>query len=278
MFPLLSTDDLADRLDGMTPPVVLDVRWRLQGPPGRLSYDEGHVPSAVFVDVDNDLAGPAGPGGRHPLPEPEPLQGVLRAAGVRTGQPVVAYDDGDGSVAARAWWLLRWAGHREVAVLDGGFAAWCADGRPVTTRQPTPDRGDLVVRPGHMPVVDAAAAARTARDGVLLDARAFPRYTGESEPVDAKAGHVPGAVHAPFSGHVDDNGRWRSPAQLAERFARLGADDKPAAVYCGSGVTATSVVLAAEIAGLAPPSLYAGSWSHWSGDDERPVATGPEPG
>ncbi len=283
MRPVISTSELADLLDSEHPPTVLDVRWRLGGPPGRESYHEAHVPGAVFLDVDRDLASEPGPRGRHPLPDPESLQRTLRAAGVSESRPVIAYDDADGSVAARAWWLLRWSGHRRVAVLDGGFAAWRSEGRPVSRAEPRPAPGDVVVRPGALPMLDADGAAKLARHGVLLDARAPQRYTGETEPVDPRPGHVPGAVNAPFSAHVGEGGRWRSPEELARHFATLGVDvDTPVGAYCGSGVTACSVVLALELAGLSgperPAALYAGSWSNWVADPARPAATGPEPG
>lgn len=279
MHPLVSTEKLASLLAETDPPVVLDVRWRLRGVPGAQSYLEGHLPGAVFLDVDTDLAAAPGDGGRHPLPDPERLQEVLRAAGVRAGHPVVAYDDGDGSIAARAWWLLRWAGHRQAAVLDGGFAAWASEGRPVTDEVPDPAAGDVEVRPGQLSVLDTEQAAAVAREGVLLDARAHPRYTGESEPVDPRAGHIPGALNAPFSEHIGDDGRWRGPDELARRFAALGVrDGVPAGAYCGSGVTASSVVLASEVAGFATFALYPGSWSQWARDPRRPAATGEEPG
>jgi thiosulfate/3-mercaptopyruvate sulfurtransferase len=281
MRPLISTTDLATALAGPAGdrPVVLDVRWRLAGPPGADSYREGHVPGAVFADLDRVLAAEPGDGGRHPLPDPADLQRDLRAAGVRAGAPVVAYDDADGSVAARAWWLLRWAGHDEVAILDGGYAAWTAGGHPVSTDEVHPEPGDLEVRPGGMPVLDADEAAALARDGLLLDARAPQRYTGETEPVDPRPGHIPGAVNAPFAAHTDDGGTWRTPEELAARFAELGLrPGEPVGAYCGSGVTASSVVLALELAGHPGAGLYAGSWSHWSRDPQRPAATGPLPG
>lgn len=277
---LVSTGELATMLASPEPPVVLDVRWRLAGPPARADYDTAHVPGAVFVDLDAELAAPPGPGGRHPLPEPAALQAVLRAAGINTDSLVVAYDDRDGSVAARAWWLLRWAGHDAVAVLDGGYAAWSAGGRTVTANIPIPTPGNIVVAPGGMPVLDADDAAALARHGVLLDARAPERYSGQVEPVDPKAGHVPGAVNAPFAGHVGADGHWRSAAELAGRFTDLGVSDAVSVgAYCGSGVTASSVVLALELSGLLdrPAALYAGSWSNWSADPARPVATGRAP-
>jgi thiosulfate/3-mercaptopyruvate sulfurtransferase len=281
-LPLISPADLAALLDGAEPPTVLDVRWRLGGPPGRLAYDDFHVPSAVYLDLDTDLAAPPGPGGRHPLPSAGQLQAVLRAAGVRQDHLVVVYDDRDGSVAARAWWLLRWAGHTPVRVLDGGFTRWHDEGLPVTPEVPEPAPGDVVVRPGHMPVLEADEAAALARSGVLLDARAPERYRGDVEPVDPRAGHIPGARNAPFAGHTGEDGRWQPAAALAERFAALGvAPGVPVGAYCGSGVTAASVVFAMEVAGVRtadhPAALYAGSWSQWCTDPARPVATGDQP-
>ncbi|HWD03870.1 MAG TPA: sulfurtransferase [Amycolatopsis sp.] len=279
MGPLITPARLAALPDAERP-VVLDVRWRLAGPPGADSYREAHLPGAVFVDLDTALAAPPGEGGRHPLPAPADLQRELRKAGVRAARGVVVYDDADGSVAARAWWLLRWAGHHDVAVLDGGYAAWLAEGHEVTAVVPRPEPGDFEVRPGGMPVLTADEAAARARDGVLLDARAHVRYTGETEPVDPRAGHIPGAISAPSSDHVGADGRWRRPADLAARFAGLGlTGDTPVGAYCGSGVTASSVVLALEVAGHpVPAALYAGSWSHWSRDPDRPAATGPDRG
>jgi thiosulfate/3-mercaptopyruvate sulfurtransferase len=269
--PLITPTELAGLAET---PVLLDVRWRLVGPPGVEDYRAGHLPGAVFVDLDRDLAAEPGAGGRHPLPTPESLRAALRAAGVRRNHPVVVYDAGDGSVAARAWWLLRWVGHDQVAVLDGGYAAWTAEGRPVSTEVPTPEPGDIEVVPGHMSVLDADEAAELARTGVLLDARAPERYRGDVEPVDPRAGHIPGAVNAPFTGHIGPDGRWRTPEELAKRFADLGVEPGKVGAYCGSGVTASSVVLALEVAGLGQAPLYAGSWSHWCTDPERPVETG----
>lgn len=275
----LAVPDAADR------PVVLDVRWRLGGPPGRADHAAGHLPGAVYLDTDTELAGPPGRAGRHPLPEPAALQDVLRRAGVRrTGPPVVAYDEDNGAVAARAWWLLRWAGlpADRVAVLDGGYRGWVARGLPVTAEPPRPVPGDVVVHPGGMPVLDADAAAALARTGVLLDARAPARYRGETEPVDPRAGHVPGAVNTPATGNVDDGGRWLAPAALAARFTTAGVGPRTAVgAYCGSGINAAALVLALERAGLCPAdrpaALYVGSWSNWSADPQRPAATGPTP-
>ena len=209
---------------------------------------------------------------------------MLRRAGVRADSVVVAYDDGNGAVAARVWWLLRWAGFPadRVAVLDGGWAGWVADGWPTTAEPSRPTEGDVAVRAGGMPVLDADAAAELARSGVLLDARAAPRYRGETEPVDPKAGHIPGARNLPATEIAGPDGRALPPADLARRFAQLGATGAtPIGAYCGSGINATALVLGAEHAGLRPPddpvALYAGSWSHWSSDPSRPVATGADP-
>ncbi len=197
---------------------------------------------------------------------------------------MVAYDDGNCSVAARAWWLLRWAGlpAEQVAVLDGGWAGWVDAGLPSTATPSRPVAGDLVVRPGGMPVLDADDAAKLAGSGVLLDARAAPRYRGDVEPVDPRAGHIPGARNFPSTDIVGPDGRVLPAVDVAGRFAELGATgDGEVGAYCGSGVTASALVLAAEHAGLRAPehpiALYAGSWSNWSADPGRPVATGVDP-
>jgi len=290
--PLIRPTALAELLAvaaTATRPVVLDVRWRLGGPPAHPDYLAGHLPGAVFVDLGAVLAGPPGPAGRHPLPDTTRLVESLASTGVGADSTVVVYDDADGSVAARAWWLLRWLGlaPRQVMVLDGGWAAWTAEGLPVSTVPSDPGRGDLSVpvdggRPAGMPVLDADQAAELARTGTLLDARAPARYRGDTEPVDPRAGHIPGALNAPFALHLGPDGFWRPQTELAERLRDLGVDsDGPAGAYCGSGVTACSVVLAAEYSGLRDPrrplGLYVGSWSHWSADPARPVAVGPSP-
>lgn len=270
---------LAAEMSSGAPPTVLDVRWRLVGPPGRADYAAGHLPGAVFLDLDADLCGSPGAGGRHPLPDPAALQRALRRAGVRTGHPVVVYDGGDGPPAARAWWTLRWAGHQPVRVLDGGYPAWVAAGRPVTPEVPEPAPGDLTVRPGSLPVLDAAAAAALAADGVLIDVRAEPRYRGETEPIDPVAGHIPGAVNLPTTEHVEIDGRLRAAQALRSRFAQIGVQPGVrVGAYCGSGVTAAHTVLALHRIGRTDAVLYVGSWSDWITDPTRPVATGADAG
>ena len=277
---LITVPELEQALAGANPPAVLDIRWQLGGPPGAEDYAAGHVPGAHFLPLDEELAAPAGgaSGGRHPLPDPEALGAALRRAGVSADREVVVYDGATSLAAARAWWLLVWAGHRRVRVLDGGFASWTAAGRPQQQSAPAAEQGDFVPVPGGLPTLDADRAADLARTGVLLDARAGERYRGETEPVDPRAGHIPGAVSAPTAENVQPDGRFRPAAELAERFAGLGV--KPGAevgVYCGSGVTAAHELLALHLAGI-DGVLYPGSWSEWSNQAERPVATGPEHG
>jgi thiosulfate/3-mercaptopyruvate sulfurtransferase len=287
--PLVDARSLAAELTGSEPPVLLDVRWRMGGPPGIEGYRAGHLPGAIYVDLDTDLAAPpGGVGGRHPLPSAEAFAAAMRRAGVRSGHPVVAYDEGDATIAARLWWTLRYFGHEQVRVLDGGLRAWTAAGLPVTTDEPgAVAAGDFEAVPGHLPVLDAAGAAALARSGVLLDARAGNRYRGETEPIDPVAGHIPGALSAPTVGNVGPDGRFLPPDELRRRFADLGvaADGAPGepgsapgvGAYCGSGVTAAHEVLALTLAGV-PAALYVGSWSGWTADPSHPVATGPDPG
>ena len=274
--PLVTAGQLAAELAGPGAPTVLDCRWTLAGGADRDGYGKGHLPGAVFVDLDRDLAAPPGAGGRHPLPAPEAFQAAMRRAGVRDDRPVVAYDQGEPGGAARAWWLLGWFGHPDARVLDGGLGAWVAAGLPVTTETADPDPGDFTARPGGRSLLDAAGAARLAAAGVLLDARAPARYQGLEEPVDPVAGHIPGARNAPMADLVGDHGLV-PPASLRRLLDRHGArPGTPVGVYCGSGVVAAHLVLACEVAGI-PASLYAGSWSDWVTDPSRPVATGPEP-
>ena len=286
--PLTRADQLAADLARGTAPILLDVRWKLGEPSeyGHRAYLAGHIPGARYVSLDQDLAehpdSPVGFRGRHPLPDRERFAAAMRCAGVRADLPVVVYDDGDGTQAARAWWLLRHYGHADVRVLDGGFATWRAAGRPVEQGEPpTPAaEGDFeAVGDGVFTVLDHDGAAAVAANGTLLDARAGARYRGETEPIDPAAGHVPGAVSAPTAENLGADGRFLPPEALAERFAGLGVEaghSGPVAVYCGSGVTATHEILAMAVAGIDPESvaLYEGSWSGWASDPSRAVATG----
>jgi thiosulfate/3-mercaptopyruvate sulfurtransferase len=295
--PLIGVTELSAVPRGAV--TLLDVRWSLTGPPGIEDYRAGHLPGARFTDLDTVLAAPpnltgSGPGGRHPLPSGPDFQAAVRALGVSHNTPVVVYDAGDATAAARAWWLLRHFGHRDVRVLDGGYAAWIAAGQSVETAgtdDADPPAGDFTAVPGAMPVLDASAAARLAAEGMLLDARAGARYRGEVEPVDPVAGHIPGAVSAPTSENVRPDGTFRPTGELRARFAALGVPGESAAsqpthsqamtpsvgVYCGSGVTAAHEVLALALAGH-PAALYPGSWSEWVSDPARPVAIGAQPG
>jgi thiosulfate/3-mercaptopyruvate sulfurtransferase len=276
MKPIITVGELANELAGPRPPVLLDIRWQLGGPHGQSAYEAGHIPGAVFVDLDAELAGPPGAGGRHPLPEPETFGAVMRRADVSADRPVVVYDGGQGWAAARAWWLLRWTGHADVRVLDGGLAAWTG---PLETEIPEPAEGTFAPAPGALPLLDADGAAVQGRAGLLLDARAAERYRGEVEPIDPVAGHIPGAVSAPTTENVDEDGRFLPPEALAARFSALGAskDTATVGVYCGSGVSAAHEALALELAGFRP-ALYAGSWSQWCSDESRSISTGPQPG
>jgi thiosulfate/3-mercaptopyruvate sulfurtransferase len=280
--PLVDPGTLADQLASADPPTVLDVRWRLPGsapdaPPTREDYLSAHIPGAVFVDLDADLCGPPGDGGRHPLPEPAALQEALRAAGVRDGGPVVVYDGGDNQAAARAWWTLRWAGHADTRVLDGGWKAWTGAGLPTEPGEVSAAPGDVTVRPGALPVLDAADAGALPGRGVLLDARIPGRFRGEVEPVDKVAGRIPGATNVPAASLSRPDGALLPVADLRKVFAAAGVGDgTPVGAYCGSGVTAAHTVLALTVAGVPDPALYVGSWSHWITDPQRPIGTGPE--
>ncbi|WP_328447174.1 sulfurtransferase [Streptomyces sp. NBC_00386] len=274
MNAIITAPELASDLAGPTPPVLLDVRWRLGGPNLRSEYENAHIPGAVFVDLDSELAGPAGGAGRHPLPDPEVFGAAMRAAGVSQNRDVVVYDGGQGWAAARAWWLLGHSGHPAVRVLDGGFAAWSG---PVSSEVPSPAPGTFVPTAGARPSLDADGAAALARTGLLLDARAGERYRGEVEPIDPVGGHIPGAVSAPTTENVTEDGRFLPVDELADRFKSLGVTPaSEVGVYCGSGVSGAHEVLALAVAGI-PAALYVGSWSEWSQDTDRPVAVGPDP-
>jgi thiosulfate/3-mercaptopyruvate sulfurtransferase len=266
--PLISPAELRDRLTQVT---VLDVRYRMGGPGGPDEYAAGHIPGAAYVDVDTELANPPGEGGRHPLPDTDRFQEAMRRAGVRGHRPVVVYDDWQAHAAGRCWWLLRYHGHPDVRVLDGGWSAWVADGEDTETSTPAPEPGDFTARPGALPLVEAD---RVPEVDVLVDARAAERYRGETEPIDPVAGRIPGAVNVPSGRNLTDDGRFRPAAELREIYAEVGATPgADVAAYCGSGVTACHDLIAMEVAGITA-ALYPGSWSGWIADPERPVEKG----
>lgn len=258
---------------------ILDVRWRLDQPDGRPDYLAGHIPGAVYVDLDTELADHSRPAteGRHPLPPSGALQVAARRWGLRNDRTVVVYDDFGNMSAARAWWMLRDGGLDDVRVLDGALGAWRAEGFPLETGDVVPRPGDVRLRRGVMPAIGIDEAAGFPEHGTLFDARAGERYRGEQEPVDPRAGHVPGAVSAPSTANLDADGRFLPAEQLRARFLALGADPgAPVATYCGSGVVAAHQVLALTLAGF-EPALYPGSWSQWSQHPDRLAATGPSP-
>ncbi|MCE7002465.1 sulfurtransferase [Kibdelosporangium philippinense] len=266
---LVDPVELHDLVQNGQDPLLLDVRWALGDPNGRDHYLAGHIPGAVYVDLDTELAAPpGGTAGRHPLPDTADLQTAARRWGVTAQRPIVVYDDNGGTAAARAWWLLRWAGHPDVRILDGALGAWRANGFPLSTGDEVPEPGDVVLTAGHLPTLTADDAAALPDKGVLLDARAAERYRGEVEPVDPRAGHIPGARSAPTTGNLRD-GAFLPTAELGEKFGDLQGSD--VGVYCGSGVTAAHEIAALAVVGI-DAALYPGSWSAWSSDPDRPVA------
>jgi thiosulfate/3-mercaptopyruvate sulfurtransferase len=272
MGPLVDAQWLLENLDdaGLR---VIDFRWYLDGRSGLEAYRKGHIPGAVFVDLEGEVTGHQAGGGRHPLPEREAFQRAMREAGVNRDTSVVVYDDQGGSPAARLWWLLGYFGHGAAAVLDGGVGAWPGG---LATGEETVPGGDFVAAEPRLDMkLDYEAVRELARPSVLIDARAPRRYRGELEPVDPVAGHIPGARNAPWEDNLGPDGRLKSPDQLRQQFAALGIHDGSNAVaYCGSGVTACMDLLALEVAGLRGGRLYPGSWSDWSSRPDAPVATG----
>ena len=277
--PIIAAEDLYGRLDSPELRSV-DVRWVMGSPgAGRVGYETGHIPGAIFLDLDLDLAAAEGPG-RHPLPDPADFRDRLEVAGIGDGDDVVVYDDLGGWIAARLWWMLDDLGHARVRVLDGGLPAWLVAGYPMSTDRPAPRaRGRLTLRDAWSKVIDREAVAAGLGEIVLLDARAGPRYRGEVEPIDRVPGHIPTAVHAPADGNVGPDRRMLPAPALIERFTTLGVVDAqgPVVTSCGSGVTACFNSLAMRVAGLPDPILYPGSYSDWT-TAGLPIAVGPEPG
>jgi thiosulfate/3-mercaptopyruvate sulfurtransferase len=277
--------ELQGIVDSGKPVTILDVRWMLGRSDGREQYEAGHLPAAVFVDLETELAGPVGPTtGRHPLPGLASLQDSARSWGVRSNVPVVVYDDVGGMSAARAWWLLRWGGHSDVRILDGGLGAWTARGGEVEAGDVVGPESAIILTGGVLPVLDADGAAELAEAGVLIDARAGERFRGDVEPIDARAGHIPGARSLPTAGNLLENGRLLDARALIERMQTVGVTEADAAesaqlagprigVYCGSGVTAAHEIAVLASLGV-DAALYPGSWSQWASEPNRPLAVG----
>jgi thiosulfate/3-mercaptopyruvate sulfurtransferase len=278
---LIQVDELAELL-GSPDIVLVDCRFDLLKPAaGRIAWEAGHIPGAYYADLDRDLAGPrTADSGRHPLPDPEAFATLLGSWGLTPSCRVVIYDASGGAVAARLWWLLRWVGHKQIALLDGGYPDWQAAKLPEETASPPLRAGRYPVRPDSMPVLSTVQVQEGLQSGglVLLDARDARRFRGEIEPIDVRAGHIPGTINRPFQTNLDALGHFRSPADLEESFGLLPLNaDQPLACMCGSGVTACHNLFALELAGVAPgilaqPSLYVGSWSEWIQSADRPIA------
>lgn len=282
---LISADELSTLLgaEADLPPDaprtrLLDVRWSLAEPDGLPAYQAGHIPGAVYVDLDTELSTHGQPSdGRHPLPDLETLTAAARRWGLNADDRVIAYDGNGNLSAARAWWVLRNAGITEVRLLDGALPAWVVAGLPLSTGDETPQPGDIVLGTGRLPSITLEEAEGFAREAILLDARAAERYSGASEPVDPRAGHIPGAHNLPTAGNLDADGRFLSTEALRERFASAGVtSNSRVGAYCGSGVTASHTLFALALTGV-DGALFPGSWSQWANHPELPVATGPTP-
>ncbi|MDT8324017.1 MAG: sulfurtransferase [Bacteroidota bacterium] len=274
MRPLISADELLQQTSSAMLPVILDCRYDLADTAnGRVHYGQGHIPGAQYLSLDDDCCAAIGAhGGRHPLPSVAAMAALFSGCGVTRGEtPVVAYDDEGGCFAARVWWMLRYLGHEDVRVLDGGFTAWKEAGGTVTREQPVPIPASFVPAVQEQMRVDAGEVSARDASTLLIDCRAHERFTGREEPIDPVAGHIPGAFNVPWKDLVEEDGRFRPVAALAEQ---LTAVDERSIMYCGSGVTACVNILAAEHCALGLPRLYAGSWSDWIARSDSPVATG----
>jgi len=275
---ILSAATLAENLENPSW-VTIDCRFRLNDPAfGRNAYANGHIPGAFYAHLDEELSGKIIPGhtGRHPLPEPDALATLFSSWGISPGVQVVGYDDMGGAMAARLWWLLRWLGHPEVAILDGGITHWEAEGRPLSQETPSFRNTRFIPHLQNNLVADAETVGqmRLDPDYVVVDSRAPERYRGEFEPIDPVAGHIPGAVNLPHISNIGPDGRFLSKETIRENFIRVmeGRDGQHCTFYCGSGVTAAHNLLAMEYAGLHGGILYPGSWSEWITDPKRPVS------
>jgi thiosulfate/3-mercaptopyruvate sulfurtransferase len=280
MLPWISAHALFAEIDNPAW-VVIDTRYALQNEAyGREAWAQAHIPGAQFLDIGHDLSGPPGiSGGRHPLPDPATLAARLGACGIGAETHVVVYDDAANMFAGRLWWLLRWFGHTQVQVLDGGLPAWLAAGYPLTDAVLTPTPATFTVHLRSELLAPLAEIRARYNDPALtlVDARARERYAGLQEPLDPRAGHIPGALNRPFSANLQD-GHFKSPEQLRAEFAALGLTEAQDVVaYCGSGVSANHLLMALEAAGIDGARLYPGSWSEWSADPALPCATGDVP-
>ncbi|MDH3351443.1 MAG: sulfurtransferase [Gammaproteobacteria bacterium] len=276
--PVISAEQLETSL-GSADLRIVDCRFELtQADAGRNSYLRGHIPGAVYADLDKDLAAPVtAMSGRHPLPDAAALALTFGQMGISRNTGVVVYDDCSGAVAARAWWLLRWLGHERVAVLEGGFARWKSLQLPIEKGEVVPVAREFLAEPRAQLVIETAEIMATPAESLrLVDARDAARFRGEAEPIDRVAGHIPGSVNLPFSASLNADGSWKDERALRDQWDDVLGDDssRPFAVMCGSGVTACHLVISALLAGLPEPRLYVGSWSEWIGDPARTVATG----
>lgn len=277
MFPLVDADRLHAELEGAAPPRLLDVRWRLNEPEGRPAYLDGHLPGAVYVDLERELARPGRPEeGRFPLPDPADLEASARRWGIDGGRRVVVYDDNDGVAAARAWWLLR--GHGvDVRVLDGGFRAWLRAGYPLGRGDHAPRAGGIRFASSETRTATIREAAVAPREGVLVDVRAPQHYRGQVAGLDPGAGHIPGAINIPTVSHIAPDGRLHPPEQLRAALAAHGiGDGVDVVLYCNNGIASAHSALAFAVAGI-EARVYPGAWSQWTRSPGRPIATGATP-
>lgn len=279
--PLLVTArELISDVASLPTPVILDVRWRLGDARGREHYYSGHIPGAQYIDLPTELSGQRNVReGRHPLPSHDDFEEALRRAGVHNDSRVVIYDDSGNTSAARAWWLMRWAGKENVYLLDGGLKAWIAEGEDLAVGPGNPvERGDFTFALDHMRTADIDETEVSPAEGVLIDVRAAERYAGHTEPMDSRAGHIPGAVNLPTASFLDESGRFLPAERLRQMFADVGVTSgRDTVVYCGSGIHACHALAAMEIAGIEAGRLFPGSWSQWSADRKRPIALGENP-